>query len=104
MSVNPARSNKITASDNSDISLAVSSILGEHPAPSDTPPKSYMSQIDGAIVGVTAVGGMTGGAAGAIPTSEGAIVGSNPSVGGAKGTGAFTGAFTGAGIDVAGTL
>ena len=74
-------------------------MLGEHPAPSVTPPKLYMSQMDGAIVGAMTAGALTGeGAAGAM-SKEGATVGSNSSVGGVKGV--ETGAFTGAGIEVA---
>jgi hypothetical protein len=60
ISVKPARSNKITANDNSDISLAVSRIFGEHPAPSEVPPKSYISQIEGLEVGKMTTGELTG--------------------------------------------
>lgn len=76
MSVNPARSNKITARDKSGSSLAVSRILGVHPSPPVAPPKSYIAQIDtGAAVGTVSgegesdttgasIGGLVGPASG----------------------------------------
>jgi hypothetical protein len=96
-SVNPARSNKITARDKSGSSLAVSRIFGVHPAPSVGPSKSNASQIDaGAADGRIPTGGTSGAAAGGETGAlSGAAVGSTGSVGGGA-TGRLTGVLFGA--------